>query len=229
MTKPDPASHLRVLDSKPLTAPVDIKKLERVAVLAFRNGLRLHDDSIRLFSQRRYPSSFALSVLATEEIGKYLMLETMIFAAGDSPWDPNDAEDLMGSTHRHALKQNFFARHAPMGTVTARQMRRIWDGALERAKHRSLYVGLPSRNRKTDLTGRIISPSSVSRREAQSQITIVNDYLVLSAVGVIEDYTTFDFEEMDEIITLQFVRRLKRRWPRMSRAAARELARMTPH
>jgi AbiV family abortive infection protein len=38
------------------------------------NAFRLHEDAVLLMSNRRYPSAVGLSVLAIEEVGKYLML-----------------------------------------------------------------------------------------------------------------------------------------------------------
>jgi AbiV family abortive infection protein len=38
------------------------------------NAFRLHEDAVLLMSNQRYPSAVALSILAIEEVGKYLML-----------------------------------------------------------------------------------------------------------------------------------------------------------
>lgn len=43
---------------------INLKKLDRMELLAFQNGLRLHRDAILLYKEKRYPSAFYLSVLS---------------------------------------------------------------------------------------------------------------------------------------------------------------------
>lgn len=54
---------------------VNLRKVEKMAYLALENGLRLHQDSILLFNNKRYPSAYFLSILALEEIGKFFLIE----------------------------------------------------------------------------------------------------------------------------------------------------------
>ena len=56
------------------TKAVNSHKIERMSVLALKNAIRLHSDSVVLFNNRSYPSAFFLSVLALEEIGKTFQL-----------------------------------------------------------------------------------------------------------------------------------------------------------
>ena len=50
---------------------VSFDELSEMAILAFKNGLRLHFDSLILLKNDSYPSATMLSVLAMEEFGKY--------------------------------------------------------------------------------------------------------------------------------------------------------------
>ena len=60
---------------------VNLRKIDRMAVLAFKNSLRLHEDAIILFNKHRFPSAYTLSVLSLEELGKYFSLEDFFFIA----------------------------------------------------------------------------------------------------------------------------------------------------
>ena len=46
------------------------KKYERFSTEAIKNAIRIHYDSILLFENESYPTSYHLSVLALEEIAK---------------------------------------------------------------------------------------------------------------------------------------------------------------
>src|SRR5712691_3699325 len=114
--------------------PVNLRKLERMAVLSFRNGLRLHGDSIALFRRRSFASSYALSVLALEEIGKYHILEDLVWNTRvNGRRTPDEEEAFVRLAYDHRVKQGQFARAADLISGRA-VVERIWGCELERGK-----------------------------------------------------------------------------------------------
>jgi AbiV family abortive infection protein len=59
----------------------NMKKFERMCILAFSNALRLHSDSVLLFKHKSYASAYAISILALEETGKYHLLANFVWHA----------------------------------------------------------------------------------------------------------------------------------------------------
>ena len=54
---------------------LSIYKFKKIATESFKNGLRLHFDSILLYNNKSFPSAFQLSVLALEEFSKSYWVE----------------------------------------------------------------------------------------------------------------------------------------------------------
>lgn len=58
---------------------VNLKKLEKMEELTFKNALRLHFDSITMYKNRSYPTAYFLSILALEELGKASLLDDFVW------------------------------------------------------------------------------------------------------------------------------------------------------
>lgn len=54
-------------------------KIERMSILCYKNSLRLHEDAIYLFKKGKYPSAYALSIIALEEMSKHKTLSHGLF------------------------------------------------------------------------------------------------------------------------------------------------------
>lgn len=207
--------------------PGTFRKIERLTVLSFRNAIRLHEDSIRLFGAGSYPSAYALSVLALEELGKYCVLEDFVWhSRTEGPYTPEEEEKVLSDAYDHRSKQLRFAAHADLPLSAKRTLRRLHDGTVERAKQQALYVGLPRRGRKIDLKGRIVSPFAISRGLAEAQITAVSDFILVLAAGTLRGTLIVDVEELEAVLTHGLIRRLRQRWPRMERAAGQYFNRL---
>jgi len=93
---------------------INLKKLDRMELLAFQNGLRLHRDAILLYKNKSYPSAFYLSVLSQEEFGKAEMIGDFVFhSRTDGRATDEQEEKWAQSLYRHPLKQNSFLWHSP--------------------------------------------------------------------------------------------------------------------
>lgn len=197
--------------------------LPRMATLAFENALDLHGDSIHLFKRGSYGSSLALSVLAAEEVGKYCIIEDLVWNSDvNGPWTPAEKQLWLYRAYDHRAKQNKFACIADLA-VAARLLRRIEDGQLERDKQRGIYVSLPRRGKAIDIAARVSTPRHIGRRAAEVQITSVNDCLVVLCIGCSTGVYGLDIDDVQEGLTLALARTLSRKWPRMG-AEARAFA-----
>lgn len=196
-----------------------LDKLCRMAVLAFRNALRLHEDAVFLYRNASYASALGLSALSLEEVGKYSVLEDLVWHGGvEGRMTPDLEEEVIRQTYHHRYKQLKFSRYADLPEVALRRLR---DGSVERDKQSAFYVGLPRTGKRINMKGRISSPFRVTKRQAERQITLVNDFFVVLTAGTLRDAYTVDIEEMETVLTSELLNRLRNDWPKMNRTARR--------
>lgn len=174
-------------------ALINLRKVDRMGVLAFENAIRLHDDSILLFKNHSYPSSFALSVLALEELGKYLHLEDFVwYSRIDGRFNPKEEEEIIRLIFDHKYKQRKFSIHLDLPMLVTKAIKNIYHGAIDKDKQNAFYVGLRKNKGKIDLKGKISTPAKITRTKAEDQITIVNDFIICLTAGVIKETYTVD-------------------------------------
>lgn len=175
-----------------MTRKLNEAKLRTAEIEAFKNGLRLHFDAIKLFQAGTYPSSYFLSVIAIEEFGKQRLVDEIVHLYLEHKNDfENDKQfqdfckDLEKALLSHSVKQGF--------SVTddfpfVKGYNRMQKGYLNRMfstkqgrkkidewKMRSIYVGFE----QNSLKGKVQTPNRfISRKRAMDQITAVNDYLI---------------------------------------------------
>lgn len=198
-----------------------------MAVLAFQNALRLHQDAILLFRNQSYASAYGLSVLSLEEIGKYLVLEDLVWRSlTEGRYTPEQEEEIVRLTYDHRYKQNKFAVYFALPTFAKKAIQRIFDGSVEAAKQNAFYVGLPRKGRTVDLKARIASPFKTTKKQSEIQITVVNDFLLVLAAGSVRGTHIVDIEELEELLTHSLVSRLRKLWPRMGQDARGDFGRI---
>jgi AbiV family abortive infection protein len=199
-----------------------LDKLCRIAVLAFRNALRLHEDAVFLYRHASYASALGLSALSLEEVGKYSVLEDLVWhGVVEGRMCPDLEEKVIRQTYDHRYKQLKFSQDADLPIATEVALRRLRDGSVERDKQSAFYVGLPRTGKRINIKGRISSPFRVTKRQAERQITLVNDFFVVLTAGTLRDAYTVDIEEMDTVLTSELLNRLRTDWPKMNRTAKR--------
>src|SRR3989344_5798437 len=150
----------------------NLKKVSKVSALAFRNGLRLHKDSIFLYKNKSYPSSYQLSIIAQEEIGKSYIMEEHILQMGGRTKDINSdlVKVIIDAMLSHRVKQGWFSRQADdvwkyHGKKYPRIINDISSGRLEEKKQNSTYVGLTKQAGKVNPNGKVINPEKKVKQE----------------------------------------------------------------
>ena len=201
-----------------------LNKLCRLAVLAFRNATRLHEDSVILFRNNSYPSAFGLSALSLEEVGKYAAVEDLVWnSAVHGRPTPAEEEELFRRTYDHRFKQTKFSMYATMPWAGKTALKQLQDGSLEQRKQRAFYVGLPRIGRKLNMKGRITAPFQVTKTQARNQITVMNDFFVVLTTEALSEVYFPDIEEMKAVLTTGLLDHLTGLWPTVGRDAKRRL------
>ncbi|MFI5071593.1 MAG: AbiV family abortive infection protein [Terriglobales bacterium] len=86
------------------------RKLNALQYTCFQNALRLHFDSVLLAKVRSFASAFAISVIASEELGKAFGIAEIIFQAGfdNGRLHAEDSKFVRALLSDHKLKQGWF-------------------------------------------------------------------------------------------------------------------------
>jgi AbiV family abortive infection protein len=205
---------------------VNLRKIDRMAVLAFKNSLRLHEDAIILFNKHRFPSAYTLSVLSLEELGKYFSSEDFIFHSRvDGRYSPQDEEKFINLIYQHRYKQNKFAYQIDypgflyFPGFAKRLIKEIYAGEIEKSKQDSIYVGL---YRKNNIKGKISTPlSRITEQKAEKQITNLNDFILCFVLGFLKGLYNVDIPDLEKILTNNLILRLEEQWPLQSASAAK--------
>jgi AbiV family abortive infection protein len=202
-----------------------LSKLHRMAIAAFDNAVRLHEDAVLLYEAGRIPSSLHTSVLSIEEIGKYLLNEEILFqAAGGSEYTEQDLDMLLRQTFSHVAKHRWFARHAEQFFVSQTIVRILRSGELETIKQRATYVGFPRKQKGPNFDKRLGTPFRASRKRAAEFITAVNDFLIVMAIGTRKGVYAFDITAVDDrLAQREFEEHLVALWPIMRPSTRRKV------
>jgi AbiV family abortive infection protein len=202
-----------------------------MAVAAYQNALRLHEDAIMLFKKKRYPSAYNLSVHSLEEIGKYYWLDDFVYHSRiDGRMTIKEEETFVGSIYHHRAKQNMFS-YANNPTDGAKDILKLINlRKLEKQKQESMYVGLPKIKNKIDLFGKISIPTKkITESHSFKQITFINDYMICSIAGLKNGTYYEDIEEVENILNYSLMNRLLKLWPHMSNNAKKRYTYFMKH
>lgn len=206
----------------------NLKKVKKLAEKSFLNGLRLHKDSMFLFKNESYPTSYALSILAQEEIGKSFLMSEIVFQNTDGHSLSKEETDLIIKCMlSHTVKQGWFSREVGdyfknrRGKVLSKMYREVSSGKLEENKQNSLYVGLSKVSKKINFkTARVVEPTKrIKAQQARLHITRVNDFIIELVEGCRRGVTMIDIEEVDNLLTLDLVTELETCWPMKSKTS----------
>ena len=202
-----------------------MRKIAKMEYMTFCNALRLHVDSIKLFQNGSFPSSFFLSVLALEEFGKAWLLGDFVFYWGrEVRMEPKHEREWLEIIYHHRVKQEAFHRNAAFDLPKSFTIG-ISSGRLDRLKQESVYVGFERRGK---IEGRLRTPCSVTRKKAASQITIVNDYLRVFSLGVSRHVYGWDNPMVERQLNKGLFNRFSALW-KVESGAAKRLIRKLMH
>ena len=189
---------------------VTYKKLSNMAILAFKNGLRLHADSIVLFNNGSYASSVMLSILSMEEFGKYFSLSAYVFYSRTSGYRDEKKEDsYIKLLYNHPFKQKAcFGRDGFDMNDKTKVKEKVNDRFFENIKQRSVYVGFERDKGQLLYANKINDPSKITKRQANEQVRFLNGLLIDMTDQHIKDIFYFDENEINKILNMELMTKL---------------------
>lgn len=205
---------------------LNLHKLDKMSYLALENALRLHNDAILLFKNKRYASAFALSIISQEEIGKMHMINDFVWHSRVDGRMPEYEEGWLELLYKHPRKQCSFQNNTPLNNHKSKSYRitdEILAGKLEVKKHESLYVGLQRPRGKVQMDGKIKHPFNIKENIVKNQITKINDYLLVMGIGIINQFYCLDATPVETLFTKQLMKSLSNKWNYMSKNAKKQI------
>ena len=185
-------------------------KFKRISIESFKNGLRLHFDSILLFNNDSFPSAFQLSVLALEEFSKSNWVEHYYWSSKTNNGFPDKdfEQKWLKLLYFHPEKQNAFFGWGSMFKYSPKFVDFVKQRGLENKKQIATYVGLDRNKNKIDVNSRISVPSRITNKDSKKMISLINDYLKdICKRKISQDYY-FDIEEKNDLITTDLMIKL---------------------
>jgi len=184
---------------------INLKKIDKMAGLAFKNGIRLHFDSIELFKNNSFPSAYFLSILAIEEIGKSFMLMNFL---RHSYFD----EEYFKYSYSHTVKQFNFALNLLDYSPKNKLFKTMTSGQLEKFKQNAMYVSLSRNKGKIILKSKINNPFKINRNKTFDQITNINDCLLDLTLGTIKQVYWIESKSAESLLNKRLFSKLKNKW-----------------
>lgn len=152
--------------------PVNYETTMRLERAVYYNAARLFIDACVLYEARAYPSSYALAILAMEEVGKVQMLDHVCFETvlndSSNRLTKDRMEHLFSRTmfysHRNKQAWSIFGTYKSKGAPLVERLVSE-QGTLDRHKQHALYVDFEN--------GRIKEPLRFRATHAYRQLRYV--------------------------------------------------------
>jgi len=173
---------------------MSFRKLGELEFQCYQNALRLHSDSLFLYTKDSFASAFALSVLSNEEFGKGFAIEEICFQARfEKRFGEHDERFLQKILRDHRLKQGWFASHTLDWPQLTRkyQEKRFWR--LQADKNNAFYVGVRTGNHQ------IVRPFLLPKSKARNQLKVTNDALIDMIEGTLSGKYCYE-EVLDNVL-----------------------------
>lgn len=187
---------------------LSLDDLSNMAILSFKNGLRLHFDSSILLKEKSFPSCVILSVLSMEEFGKYFSLSAYVFYTGiNDTRDLKYEEDYLKSLYNHINKQMvIFGRDgfAPYSDGIEKVKNRFY----ERIKQKSAYVGFQRNGKNLLYEKGFENPFDVSEDTAKEQFNFINNSLIEMIENFKKGIIMMDEEEINDLLNDELLNKL---------------------
>lgn len=176
-----------------------------------KNAIRLHFDSILLFNNESFPSSYTLAVLALEEISKSDWIDHYVEVTttnhGLPEPDGKEEQDWVKFLYMHTKKQFAFVNQQ-YHSLDPSFYEFVASSKLENSKQKSIYVGLERSKGKINTKSRISLPDQIKSSDAKKIISLNNEVIIAQCrrniihgyyYGPYEKFELLDEEMMDEL------------------------------
>jgi len=191
---------------------LSLYKFKKIATESYKNGLRLHFDSILLYKNKSFPSAFQLSVLALEELSKSYWVEHYYYSSitNNNFPDKEFEQEWLNLLYFHPKKQKAFFGWGMSRDYSSKFIKMIENGELEIKKQKATYVGLKKNKKVIDVNSKVSLPTQIKELDARQLISLLNDYLK-DQCGMKKYYEYhFDIPEKDILLTNELHQELKK-------------------
>ena len=152
------------------------------------------------------------------------IVNDFVWTAHDTGQAEEFEDEWLQLLYKHPDKQYAFLRNSPLSDQFSKRglaiMEGVFKGALEAKKHNAVYVGLSRNKGKVDKLGKVKHPYQVKKEITKQQITKINDYLLVTGLGIRFGQFTLDNEEVEAVLkNKQFLKANYANWSTMSRKA----------
>ena len=188
---------------------ITFKRLSLWGINSFKNGLRLHFDSIILLKNRAYPSAIMLSILAMEEFGKYFLLSTYIFDTQiNHIRDLKFEKEFLDKLYDHPFKQA--ACFDIDGFLpSSSKMEKAQERFFENLKQRAIYVGFERKKGQINFDTHLNNPGKINKSVALKQISFLNKLLINLVSDHIKGIIEMDEEKINDLLNRKLLLRLQ--------------------
>lgn len=190
---------------------MSVYKFKKLSTESFRNGLRLHFDSILLYNNQSYPSALQLSILALEELSKSYWIEHYYYSSITNEGFPDVEfeQKWLKLLYVHTKKHQAFVGWGWEFEYKDAFNEALRDGSIDQLKQTATYVGLERNKGKIETRGRISLPSKIKSKDAQKIISVLNDYL-LDRCDMKKYYEYhFEIDEKDKLLNDELYSKLE--------------------
>lgn len=192
-------------------------KFKKLAWESLYNGIRLHEDSLLLFSNGSFPSSLQLSVLAMEEIAKAKWIDHVYYSSitNNGLTDPSVDKEVkqeqkwLQMLYYHPRKQFAFIS-LEIFQYSPKFVDYIEKKGLEELKQKATYAGLSKKGNKIDVNSRINIPLNTKIEEVIQIVSLVNNELIEMCDLNARQGGYFGIYELDVLIDEELKQRLKK-------------------
>jgi len=188
-----------------------LRKLQHVAGLSLKNGIRLHFDSIYLYNLKSYNTALFISVIAMEEIGKAFWTDHFVFHSrvdgrSDEDFEKEWINQLFAD---HKGKQLSFI-YQIFRNIDKKYIEYVQSKQLDKLKQDSIYVGLEKPVKgfpRTD--GKIINPSKYNKMKTKKQILLIQNFLQSEIENINKGIIYHDLDAFMKILNTDLLDKLK--------------------
>jgi len=188
---------------------IGLDNLSKMAILSFKNGLRLHFDSFILFENKSFPSSVLLSVLSMEEFGKYFSLSSYVFYSEiNESRDEEFEKEYLSRLYKHPFKQSMIFGRDGFKT-SSENFRKASQRYYEDLKQQSVYVGYRRNKGEFLYKEGINNPDSINSTKAKEQLVFLNDLIINFVKEQLDGLIELDEPEVNDLLNLNLFNRLR--------------------
>lgn len=206
---------------------INLNKVDKMCLLSFQNSINLHIDSIHLFEIDSFGSSFYLSCISAEELGKFFILSDFLYHTRTTGrYNDNKDEEIIKIfgkdveegyfrklVYNHIAKQKKIAEMTwSLFSISSKYFDNIFEGDLELQKQNSLYVGLQRIGKKINLKSKINNPNTFNKNSTKSQITRMHQLFLELIISLAKEQWITDSHMTDDFINLELYDDLKSMW-----------------